>query len=119
MSIAARTPSNAFSLAERIVLDAQPVSKLPGTYESVRLTALSQVRLTLSTVHLFGLRFPIGPEYVTCRGIYQVGPGTQRALNPNILIALGIHGVFFLDPALHLKPMRRAFIEKSFHQRFW
>jgi hypothetical protein len=71
--------------------------------------------LTLSAVHLFGLRFPIGPQYMTGRGVHEMSPGTQRAANPNILVVLGVRGVFFLDPTLHLKPTRGAFIEKSLH----
>jgi hypothetical protein len=52
---------------------------------------------------------------MTSRRIHEVSPGTQRAFDRNILVALGIGGVFFLDPTLHLQPMRRAFIEKRFH----
>jgi hypothetical protein len=54
---------------------------------------------------------------MTGRGAHEVSPGTQRALNPNvlILIALGIGRVFLLDQALNLHPKRGAFIEKCFH----
>jgi hypothetical protein len=48
-------------------------------------------------------------------GIHEVSPGTQWALNPNILVALGMARVFFLHPALNFQPMSGAIIEKGFH----
>jgi hypothetical protein len=52
---------------------------------------------------------------MTGRGIHKMSPGTQRAPKSNILIGLGMVGVFFVDPALNFEPVRRTLIEEGFH----
>lgn len=52
---------------------------------------------------------------MTGRRIHEVSPGTQRAPNSNILIGLGMVGVFLVDPALNFQPARGTLIEEGFH----
>jgi hypothetical protein len=52
---------------------------------------------------------------MTGRGIYEVSPGTQRAPESDILIRLGMVGVFLVDPALNFQPVRGTLIEEGFH----
>jgi hypothetical protein len=55
---------------------------------------------------------------MTGPGIHEVRSGTQRALDRDIMVALGMARVFFLHPPLNLQPLRGAFIEKGFHRQF-